>query len=127
MNELEGRRIVYERSSHVCEVCGERRATEWHHRRNRSQGGTWDPSNGLHVCSGCHHRITVNPAEAHEEGWTVKSWESWRDKPVKTWQGYVRLDDDGGWNNLGPELPQLFHTTGCAFWVEALCDCEGVA
>jgi hypothetical protein len=126
VSEQRAREVVYERSGHVCEVCGHRRATEWHHRRNRSQGGPWEPSNGLHICNPCHRHITANPAEAFEEGWTVRSWEDWKTKPVKLWQGYCVLSDDGSWTNLGQEVPRLFHVAGCAFWTDELCDCQGV-
>lgn len=80
--ENKARQIVYARSAHQCEVrlpgvcLG--RATNWHHRINRSQGGPWLASNGLHVCgSGVHgcHGLLTNPngrgAEFGAHGWTV--------------------------------------------------------
>lgn len=101
MNEKEARRLVYDRSGRVCEVCGRARATNWHHRKNASQGGLWCPSNGLHLCgsgtTGCHGKITVNPRIARERGWSVPSWGDPGETPV--WvagRGWVLLKDDGG-------------------------------
>lgn len=78
MNEREARRIVRLRSGGVCEVCGGERATNFQHRKNRSQGGLWLASNGLDVCGsgtwGCHGRIHARPQEAYRNGWSVKSW-----------------------------------------------------
>lgn len=67
VSERRGRDMVRARSGGVCEVqvrCRGARATEWHHRVNRSQGGTWCPSNGLHACSACHGWITDHPGTA---------------------------------------------------------------
>ena len=101
MNVKRARAIVYERSSGICEVCGRARGTNWHHRRPRSLGGLWCPSNGLHVCgsgtSGCHGHITLNPAASREQGWSVPSWADPAETPV--WlagRGFVLLDALGG-------------------------------
>lgn len=47
------------------------RGTEWQHRKNRSQGGAWCPSNGLDLCTPCHRYVTEHPADAQEHGWSV--------------------------------------------------------
>lgn len=72
MTEASARRAVYTRSGGVCEACLSRRATEWHHRKNRSQGGPWSPENGLHLCSACHAWITAHPEAAVAVGWAVR-------------------------------------------------------
>lgn len=131
MNETKARRIVSERSGGVCEVqlsgvC-QGRAGEWHHRRNRSQGGTWEPSNGLHLCSGCHRWITEHPAESYDEGWMLRAGHWPESTPVRTWHGYLLLDDAGDWTNLGFEKPLVEHAAGCEFWSHQPCDCGGVA
>lgn len=98
MSEQRARTLVYTRSRQVCECCGFAWGTEWHHRKNRSQGGRWTTSNGLHLCSACHQWITTNPKQAADEGgWVVWSWQDPLTVPVKVpiW-GWVLLDDCGG-------------------------------
>src|SRR3546814_876167 len=58
---------IEERSGGICEGCGEREATEKHHRKYKSRGGKDTLENALHVCGfgnnakeGCH-------GEAHED------------------------------------------------------------
>lgn len=63
MNEGLARRIVYARSGGLCEPripdAGCRHTgAQWHHRKRRSQGGRWTPSNGLHICLPCHDYVT---------------------------------------------------------------------
>lgn len=101
MNQQTARALVYVRSNGICEVCGQARGTNWHHRKNQGQGGTWDPRNGLHVCgtgtTGCHGHITGHPAASRERGWSVPSWSDPADTPV--WlagHGFVYLTADGG-------------------------------
>ncbi|MCO1575002.1 HNH endonuclease [Crossiella sp. SN42] len=77
MNEHAARRTVRERAAGLCEVRVMDVCTgggqDWQHRKNRSQGGRWEPSNGLLVCRACHHHIHTNPAEAMRCGWTVSA------------------------------------------------------
>lgn len=80
--EREARRIVTERSGGVCEMCQVRPATDWHHRKNRSQGGSWSASNGLHLCSPDHRWVTEHPAAAVAHGWSVRSWMDPAEVPV---------------------------------------------
>lgn len=109
MNEKRARELVYNRSDHVCEVCGAVRATNWHHRMARSQRGTWTPSNGLHVCgsgtTGCHGKLTNTNgrrAEYEARGWIVRSWQVPADIPVMhSRYGLVYLDDTGGFRYAG--------------------------
>lgn len=78
-SEGQGRAVVAERSQGRCEaaipgVCLGR-AQNVHHRRNRSQGGTWSPDNLLHLCgsgtTGCHGWIGREPASASLLGLTL--------------------------------------------------------
>lgn len=99
--ERAGRRLVRERSRGVCEVCSRRRATNAHHRLNRSQGGTWDPANLLHLCgsgtTGCHGFITTHPAIARDRGWTLRRGQDPLGEPVLLARsGLVLLRPDGG-------------------------------
>ena len=97
-SEAEGRRVVYGRSNGVCEKCGQHRATEWHHRRNRSLMGQWNPANGFHLCHWCHVAVTPPTEENFTEGWLVPSWDSSRLMPVRHWRlGFVYLDDAGNY------------------------------
>lgn len=97
-SETTARRRVYSRSNHACERCGLRRAVHWHHRLNRSGGGTWHPSNGLHLCVGCHKLMDGSEDVLFERGWRIKSWDKrpYSEIPVLHWQwGWVTLDDNG--------------------------------
>lgn len=103
VNEDTAREVVYARSGRVCERCGHARATEWHHRKNRSQGGLWEGSNGLDLCTPCHR--TVTDTNGHREeyeamGWIVPGWQDPAAVPAYIWHHGVRrmylLDDEGG-------------------------------
>jgi len=88
-----------DRSAGMCEICGIAPATNWHHRKNRSQGGGNELSNAMHLCgsgtTGCHGRVTENPAEAYHFGWSVRSGQD--PAVVPCWIGWrwVFLRDDG--------------------------------
>lgn len=79
VTEARGRHVVRERSGGLCEIAflcrGRARATSWHHREGRAQGGTWSPANGLDACgdgtTGCHGFVTAYPALAKVMGWSV--------------------------------------------------------
>lgn len=77
---------------------------EVHHRKLRSQGGTWDLSNVLAVCPRCHNQhpdsIHDNPRMAYEHGWLVRSHADPRTVPVLVFDRLkgsqvVFLGDDG--------------------------------
>lgn len=100
MTEQRARLIVYGRSGGVCEVqvvCAGTRATEWHHRVNRSQAGEWWPSNGLHACHPCHAWITHHPRAAEPLGLHLHPSADPRTVPVRSplFGRPVLLDDDG--------------------------------
>lgn len=111
-----GRRLVYARSGGLCEVripgvcLG--RGMSWHHRKNRSQGGTWAPSNGLHTCgdgtTGCHGALTNTNGRAEEfraAGWIVPSYQDPTTVPVLI-PGlfFVLLSDDGSYVEIPPSV-----------------------
>lgn len=105
------REIVYARSGGDCEVRIEGvcqgRATNWHHRKNRSQGGLWRPSNGLHLCgsgtTGCHGWITHEPEVSFRKGWAVRM--RWEPEDVAAFIAgrFVLLTDDGRYEELPKE------------------------
>jgi len=103
--EQTARRLVRERSGGICEVCGEQRATNFQHRKNRSQGGRWSAANGLDVCgsgtTGCHGDIHSSPTKAYAAGWSVQSWADEAKVPVRTHYGLVSLDSKGGYEAVG--------------------------
>ena len=94
--ERNARKIVRQRSQDHCEIGLGCIATEVHHRMNRSQGGSWNPSNLLHLCASHHSHVTTHPQAAREQGWAVASHQD----PARThvWlsgRGFVFLTDDG--------------------------------
>jgi hypothetical protein len=97
------RDLVRKRSGGTCERCSVRLAESMHHRRFRSQGGPWVPSNILHLCgdgtTGCHGVLTNtrgHRAEFEAAGWIVPSHADWREVPVLRHGVFVILLDDGG-------------------------------
>lgn len=88
-----------EREDRWCARCGLVRATNAHHRKNRSQGGQDVLSNLLLLCgsgtTGCHGYITEHPAEAYENGWSVRSHQDPADQEVLYRGTWVLLDDLG--------------------------------
>jgi len=104
VNEKLCRRLVQERSNSVCEMCSIARAAEVHHRKNRSQGGRWTPSNCLHLCTKCHRYVTTHPQAAREQGWAVPSYADPAKAPVwVAWREFVFLDDHGNYINKDGE------------------------
>lgn len=89
------RKVVRDRSMGFCEIDGNREATEWHHRMNRSAGGKWSAANGLHLCSEDHRMVTDTRSEWFDEGWCVKSWQNPSEVPVRLFDGWALLYDDG--------------------------------
>jgi hypothetical protein len=97
------RDLVRKRSGGTCERCSVRLAESMHHRRFRSQGGPWAPSNILHLCgdgtTGCHGVLTNTKGQRDEfeaAGWIVPSHADWRETPVLRHGEFVILLDDGG-------------------------------
>lgn len=95
-SEATGRRLVYARSTGLCERCGRAWGEEWHHRQNRSQGGSWCPSNGLHLCHDCHADIGAYPALALVGGFLVRRLAIPANQPVRLHlHGWALLNVDG--------------------------------
>lgn len=76
------------------------RASHWHHRRMRSQGGGHDVVNGLAVCEACHHFFHMNPAVAYGEGWLVRSNSDPARVPVNRRGQVVQLFEDGTFTQI---------------------------
>ena len=66
-----GRALVAARAGGRCEGCAVAGPLEWHHRVRRSHGGTWAPSNGLHLCTLCHGWTHAHPTLASRAGFLV--------------------------------------------------------
>jgi 5-methylcytosine-specific restriction endonuclease McrA len=103
-DERRARDLVYERSGSICEVCSAARAQHWHHRLDRSLGGKWQASNGIHACPPCHLHVTSPYGERREvcrrNGWVLETHETPALVPVLIRHGYIfdwyLLDDEGG-------------------------------
>lgn len=98
--EKNGKDVVQARSGGLCEACGMRDAADWQHRKNRSQLGSWSPTNGLGVCRPCHdwihgHSRDGGPNAARARGWTVWSHEDPAEVPVRRRGYWVLLAEDG--------------------------------
>lgn len=87
------------RSLGICELCGAAPATNFHHRKNRSQLGKDNLANAMHLCgsgtTGCHGMVTEHPADAYAYGWSVRSGFDPAEVPVKRMGRWVLLDDHG--------------------------------
>ena len=80
----------------MCEGCDRRYATDWHHRQNRSQGGGWRASNGMHLCRWCHGWVGDNPVSARERGWSIRrAADPTRERVWLARHGWCLLSDAG--------------------------------
>lgn len=111
MNEAQCRGLVSQRSGGLCEArLGGRDALScrgvgesMHHRRKRSQGGLWTPSNVVHVCgdgtTGCHGYIEANPVQARRARlWLYAGMDSLTTPAhmiFRGMRGWYLLDDEG--------------------------------
>lgn len=104
------REAVYMRCRGRCERCGRGLpggifgAWEAHHRKRKSQGGSWALSNVIALHARCHnqHRDSVHdqPARSYDFGWLVRSGADPARVPVLImgWQStgqWALLTDDG--------------------------------
>lgn len=71
--EIKCRKIVKERSGGLCEICGQREATDMAHRLAVSQVGKWEPCNILHACRFCHSDNHDHPQRSFDNGWHLRS------------------------------------------------------
>lgn len=86
-----------------CECCGEWCVPEMHHRRFRSRGGDWRPSNIVALCQLCHHAVTTcKNGWSREMGLAVSQWAKPEDVPLAVWyeRKPILLDNDGGYTLL---------------------------
>ena len=86
MGEKRCRELVKRRAEQRCERCGRLGPTTVHHRKKRSAGGRWDPSNCVALCghgtAGDHGWAEANPNEAEAEGFHVRPWQIPENIPV---------------------------------------------
>lgn len=113
VGESESRQIVMQRAGGRCESCGAVAPLEWSHRKARSQGGLWTPSNGIGACRVCHSYFHANPEEARANGWFVSGStpnEVVHEQKVKlrTWLGvgWYLLLPWGGYDVIDLEEPE---------------------
>ena len=81
---------VAERAGGRCEGCGERAASQMHHRQFRSRGGKDTPANLVHLCLWCH--ATAHSAEP-PQGWAVHSWDDPAEELFLHHWGLIYLKD----------------------------------
>lgn len=91
---------VVERDGCRCVFCGET-GHEVHHRAARGAGGgrptnTHKRSRLVLLCRDCHRWVTENPDAAAVFGLVVKRAADCPATPVKRFDEWVLLDDDGG-------------------------------
>lgn len=108
--ERKTRVAVRARSGGVCERCDKSRATDMHHRKNRSQSGKWHPANILHLCALCHVEITAEPDYSRENGWSVLSSQDPEFRAVNYRGSWVYLDNHGDYSVVDDsEVEQIEH------------------
>ncbi len=106
------RRLIYERDSYCCALCGLDLQGGYipasiHHRSGRGAGGdrlgiSARPSNLVLLdgtgTTGCHGRVTANPVWAHSLGWIVRrnGIAVPSEVPVLYRNTWMLLDDLGG-------------------------------
>ena len=56
----------------ICEVCGEAKSTDCHHKNGRNGGNYLDYSTFLSVCRRCHNLIENNKRWARDNGYLGK-------------------------------------------------------
>lgn len=118
MNEQQARQFVTARSGSRCEICRNSDPLTFSHRKPKSLGGLWTPSNGLRACgsgtTGCHGFIEANPLWAQVGGWRVGSGQdpavtlTWVN-PVLGWPGWAFLDERGGYEYPDDQPPDPTH------------------
>lgn len=85
-----------------CERCGDRWATDAHHRVLQSQGGPDVLSNLSALCRRCHGWVHTHRVESELAGFIVPSWQDFRVKAFTMYDGTIRLaDDEGGYAFTG--------------------------
>lgn len=107
------RQTVLERDQHTCQRCGTYVGPfgvfSVHHRRPRGMGGskrldTDQPANLLTLCgtgtTGCHGLVESHRDQALSEGYLLFQTMFPDEQPVKTYRGWVQLDNEGAWSEV---------------------------
>jgi 5-methylcytosine-specific restriction protein A len=96
------REAIKIRSGLRCDLCGARTTGgQIHHRQPRGMGGSkyddvkGSSANGLYVHPHCHEEIESNRLRAISHGWLVVQADDPRKVPVRLWDGWWLLADDG--------------------------------
>lgn len=55
-----------------CEICGDHRPSERHHKLRRSAGGGDEQANTMDLCGWCHREVHANPAHSYEHGYLIR-------------------------------------------------------
>lgn len=114
--EEAARKIVRTRDGHYCQMCGTSIVnieSSIHHRLNRGIGGSAKLERAsilIRLCGSgvtrCHGWIGSHPEEAGRLGWLLPRNNPDIDptrEPIATINGWVLLDDVGGWQ---PSMPR---------------------
>lgn len=93
--------LVLARCEGVCEICGQARFEQLHHRRARGMGGTRRVSTNtasalLALCRKCHALVESERTDARSAGWLVDQAAEPRNVAVTRRGRTVLLDDFGG-------------------------------
>lgn len=104
---------VDKRSANKCERCGlpVRGKGQYHHRRPRGMGGSKNPAVGsaancLYLHPNCHAFIESYRQKALRSGYLVMQHQAPEDIPVKRWDGWVLLGQDGSLQPVDAPLPE---------------------
>jgi 5-methylcytosine-specific restriction protein A len=106
------REAVVERAGNRCERCGlpVNGKAQYHHRRPRGMGGSKDPvvgtaANCLFLHPACHTFIESYRQKALRSGYLVTQYQDPEEIPVKRWDGWVLLGQDGSLQPVDAPLP----------------------
>lgn len=96
------RELIKLRAAGRCEICGSRvLGGHIHHRQPRGMGGSrkdeskGSAANGLYIHPGCHVTVEMSRSRALDQGWLMKQGQEPTEVPVRLWDGWWLLADDG--------------------------------
>ena len=102
------REQILRRAGGRCEICGATMpVSQIHHRRPRGMGGSKDTAsgtaaNGIAIHPRCHSTVESNRELALTKGWLLLQGADPAATPVKLWDGYYLLAEDGTLTPLSP-------------------------